>query len=630
MKSLTLIYKQDKRNYAFFSTILLFVAMNFFTPFKANAQSFALDLQYNPMSFTNDERTVLNDPGNNGGESEGAIHRYDNVAIVDGVTLYAHLEILEINNAFIQDFDDDTQTGSTDRFQPRIGSNSGGGFIVYQLSFFDTSDDQPVFIYNYYMTGVDIDGNGSNKEYVEVGGYSSYLIDNSSQLVVSSNNATGRTKFLGRSTSLSGVTFDNTAAFIANFSNPNNKISFALGQSARNNVRYYSVQFGAEGGEFDTPLETNNPQPVAIDDQGTPVFSDVGGTSVSNILDNDLFDGSYIDPAEVNISVVDPASVSTVQLNTTTGEVTVLPGTPVGTYQIVYRICLVSDPSSCDIATITVPVEENTVIENNYPATGYGTLAFEDLWPGKGDYDFNDLVIDFKFNINTDQNNMVNNVDATFIIQAFGAGMENGFGFQLSEDIDPADVTVSGYSIKENYISLEANGIESGQSRPTIIVFDNAYKQMPHPGNGIGVNTEENAPYVTPDTIQISMTFPTNQYSYNDLDISNFNPFLIVDQTRGIEVHLPDYKPTDLADPQYLGSMDDDSEPGSDRYYKTSNNLPWAIKIYEAFDYPIEKIEIIDAHLKFDEWATSGGTEFEDWYQDNQGYRNQGNIYEKP
>ncbi len=26
-----------------------------------------------------------------------------------------------------------------------------------------------------------------------------------------------------------------------------------------------------------------------------------------------------------------------------------------------------------------------------------GTLAFEDLWPGKGDYDFNDLVLDYRF-----------------------------------------------------------------------------------------------------------------------------------------------------------------------------------------------------------------------------------------
>jgi hypothetical protein len=28
-----------------------------------------------------------------------------------------------------------------------------------------------------------------------------------------------------------------------------------------------------------------------------------------------------------------------------------------------------------------------------------GTLAFEDLWPSTGDYDFNDLVVDYDFKI---------------------------------------------------------------------------------------------------------------------------------------------------------------------------------------------------------------------------------------
>ena len=29
--------------------------------------------------------------------------------------------------------------------------------------------------------------------------------------------------------------------------------------------------------------------------------------------------------------------------------------------------------------------------------TGWASLAFEDLWPSRGDYDFNDLVIDYRF-----------------------------------------------------------------------------------------------------------------------------------------------------------------------------------------------------------------------------------------
>lgn len=716
---------------------------------QLSAQSFILDLEYNPMTFTNANRTVINDPGSNGGLSQGSVHRYDNVVTKDGIEVYAHLTLLEVNNATIINFDDDNQTGDSERFQPRIGSNNGGGYILYQLEFFDTDTDKDVFLYDYYVTGVDTDGNGSNREYAEYSGYESYLVNDPTQLTISTNQSTGRTRFLGRSSSLSGVTFDNTCSYIVNYSNPNNKMTFLLGQTEQNNVRYYSVRFGVAGGTFTNPDVVYNPLPVAVDDNGTPLNGATGGVAVSNVLDNDLYDGNPVNLADVNISVVNPASNGGVELNTTNGEVTVAPGTPAGVYTIDYQICMVSSPGSCDIATITVTVLEadleisktvnpNPVIEgqaiaytvtvtnngpfkaldvevedvlpgelsfvsatpstgswsdpvwtigtmnngdsetltivaevnsgvsgdvdntatvssstadpnaannsdtetltveavtpivNNFPATGYGTLAFEDLWPGKGDYDFNDLVLDYKFVITTNNSNMVETLEGTFIIKAFGAALENGFGFQLSDAIDPADLTVTGYSLTENYITLNSNGTEAGQSKPTIIVYDNAFNEMAHPGTGIGVNTDPAAPYVNPVILNITITFPDNTYSYADLDIANFNPFLIVDLNRGVEVHLPNYLPTDLADQSLLGTMEDSSDPGTGRYYKTENNLPWAINIYESFDYPKEKVSIIDAYLKFAQWAESGGTEYQDWYLDLNDYRNPSNIYQIP
>jgi LruC domain-containing protein len=222
---------------------------------------------------------------------------------------------------------------------------------------------------------------------------------------------------------------------------------------------------------------------------------------------------------------------------------------------------------------------------------------------------------------------MVDQVKATFVIRAFGATYHNGFGFQLPAAISPSDLSVSGYHLTKHYITLSANGTEAGQSKPTIIVYDDAYSEMQHPGTGIGVNTDPAAPYVSPVTLLITIDFPSNTYSYNDLDIANFNPFIIVDQNRGVEVHLPDYPPTNLANPALLGTDDDDSNPASGKYYKTVNNLPWAINIYEQFDYPIEKADITRAHLHFVQWATSNGQQYPDWYQNKPGYRNPALIY---
>ena len=276
------------------------------------------------------------------------------------------------------------------------------------------------------------------------------------------------------------------------------------------------------------------------------------------------------------------------------------------------------------------PNDPARAFNNYFPATGFGSLSFEDLWPGQGDYDFNDLVIDYRFTTVTNVANNVVDVLGTFVIKAIGAGQSNGFGFQLpGSSIASEDLTVSGTVLKSNYIHLDNNGLELGQEKPTIIVFDDANEIMP-PDGGFGVNVEPEKEYVDPDTIVISMAFAINKYAAQDIDLINYNPFMIVSKIRGKEIHLPDYPPTSLVDVSYFGSMDDTSDPGVGRYYKTDKNLPWVINISESFDYMIEKNEITVGYLKFFDWAASSGTIYPDWYKDNSGYRNNSVIYQIP
>jgi LruC domain-containing protein len=264
---------------------------------------------------------------------------------------------------------------------------------------------------------------------------------------------------------------------------------------------------------------------------------------------------------------------------------------------------------------------------NYSPATGFGTLAFEDLWPSTGDYDFNDLVLDYRFKTITNASNKVSEVYATFVLRAIGAGMKNGFGFQLpGSGIAATDIEVTGFKLKEGIINLSPNGTESGQQKNTIIVFDNAYKIMPFSG-GFGVNVQPGATFVQPDTTVISLCFKPNTYSIEDVGIANFNPFLIVNLDRGREIHLPDHPPTSLANPAFFATGNDNSTPATGRYYKTATNLPWAIRISSGYDYTIEGAQITAACLKFGAWAESSGLQFPDWYMDISGYRNVSYIY---
>ena len=266
---------------------------------------------------------------------------------------------------------------------------------------------------------------------------------------------------------------------------------------------------------------------------------------------------------------------------------------------------------------------------NNYsPAVGYGTLAFEDLWPGKGDYDFNDLVLDYRFKTVTNANNKVSEVMGTFVIRAIGAGFQNGFGFQLpASGIAGADVEAAGMKLKEGLIALNANGTEAGQERITVILFDNVNKIMISPG-GFGVNVTPGMPYVKPDTTVVTISLKPGTYTLDDVGLDQFNPFMFVNLDRGKEIHLPNHLPTSLANQAYFKTGEDDSDPATGKYYKTTKNLPWAIRISPGFDYTVEGDQITSAYLKFAAWAESAGIQYPDWYLKSSGYRNEANIYQ--
>jgi len=275
------------------------------------------------------------------------------------------------------------------------------------------------------------------------------------------------------------------------------------------------------------------------------------------------------------------------------------------------------------------PADAGKAFNNFYPSeNSVGTLAFEDLWPSRGDYDFNDMVIDYNFNQITNSQNKVVQIKAKLILKAFGASYKNGFGIQLP--LSPGQiVSITGNDLKESYIVQNANGTEAGQSKATIIVFDNTFKEMPYPGgSSTGVNTTPGSTYVEPKVLNLTINL-TSPVSLSSIGTPPYNPFLIIDGDRSREVHLINSPPTDLINTSLLGTSSDASNPGYGRYYVTSNNLPFAIDISGPFEYTVEKSDVIKGHLKFFEWGQSGGTQYYDWFKPIEGYRNNSKIFSR-
>lgn len=237
---------------------------------------------------------------------------------------------------------------------------------------------------------------------------------------------------------------------------------------------------------------------------------------------------------------------------------------------------------------------------------GWGTVAFEDLWPYLGDYDFNDTAVNYRFVAVLNAQNEAVQLDIHYEVTSDGATFINGFGLEF-QNLAPGDITgVTGTSITEDYISVASNGVEQGQDNAVVILFDNHERQL-------------NVPHTV--SVTFNTPIPTVQ-----LGNAPFNPFLIINKDRPREIHLPNYPRTTLG-------VNDTTVEGVNRdedgNFASGTGLPWAINIIHNFRVPKERVPVNRAYNHFNRWVTSGGVDFSDWYKDSNGYRNESDLKEQ-
>lgn len=262
------------------------------------------------------------------------------------------------------------------------------------------------------------------------------------------------------------------------------------------------------------------------------------------------------------------------------------------------------------------PEDPLRAVRNTYS----GSLAYEDLWPAQGDYDFNDLVIDYEIDHILNGNNQLVEIEADWTIKAVFASYKNGFGAKFKSLPSSSVSDVSGLNLKENIITQNANGTEANQENATFIFFDNVFN----------VVQEAGSPYPHTDGVTlssvISFATPVNE---SQVGLPPYNAFIFANGDRSKEIHLPGDEPTDLADNQIFGTSFDATNLSTGYYYKTRNGLPWAINLAESFDFPKEANPIDEAYHHFSNWATSGGESNKDWYRNLPNHRNENKIYRR-
>jgi len=250
------------------------------------------------------------------------------------------------------------------------------------------------------------------------------------------------------------------------------------------------------------------------------------------------------------------------------------------------------------------PEDANKAFEMFTPSKyGWGTVAFEDLWPSNGDYDFNDLAVNYRVIAVLNAEGLAVQLDFLINTKSNRASYTNGFGIEM-ETLLPGQIeSVAGNILTKNYINLNSNGTESGQNKAVIIIFDDSNSML---------NNEH----------KISVKF-NSPISTNELGVAPFNPFMIINKIREKEVHLAYKNRTSLAVNNFDESGINNDQDGN---YISNNGFPWAINIVHDFKVPKEKIAINKAYNHFNIWAISGGLDYKDWYKDSAGYRNSVNI----
>lgn len=253
-----------------------------------------------------------------------------------------------------------------------------------------------------------------------------------------------------------------------------------------------------------------------------------------------------------------------------------------------------------------------------YPSQDdYVTLAFEDNWPNVGDYDLNDLVVTERFERIYNAAGEITGMRLVGNIEARGASIRNGFALRL--------MNISPDQVADVFVEIDGERydktVESGQTDAVIQLWSDTHRftQTGQSGSCSHFNTVKACEQFDPVPFVLDIDFVD---SVATLPHANLDFFIFQTEFRGREIHFADYPPTDLFDVTQFGKLLDTSEPSNGRYFRTADNLPWALKIPTKWRYPREYIDVVWAYPQYEAWVESSGELSADWFLDTQRFNN--------
>lgn len=224
------------------------------------------------------------------------------------------------------------------------------------------------------------------------------------------------------------------------------------------------------------------------------------------------------------------------------------------------------------------PVDEdlNTTIEKT------GVYAFEDEWPKAGDYDMNDVLVQYAYQKVFNIFNEILSESFTFkTLYNKSTVFTNGLGFILSNEGNAQSTEYFIRKENEKDFTVASGADKFTRESNAIILTDN-------------VKTNPNTEY--------KVTFKYGDKNSNKKQETSIDAFIYRPSKEGnrLEVHSPMQKPTSKVDTSLFGQYDDRSKPNEGIYYVSDqeNIYPFAFYLSNANVNDIAELKNFDKNEK--------------------------------
>ncbi|WCL50089.1 LruC domain-containing protein [Leptospira sp. GIMC2001] len=233
------------------------------------------------------------------------------------------------------------------------------------------------------------------------------------------------------------------------------------------------------------------------------------------------------------------------------------------------------------------PEDPNRATKIRIPSESYYTIAYEDLYPKQGDADFNDYVIRVINEEDLNKEGKVVRIRGEYTHVAKGAGYNHTLNLRLPS------VVAGDYTLR--------------RSKPNGDVYFEESKRL-NSQDVINLLPSSNTT-ITQSNTDASQTFTEGDTATWELILDEPVPLLTLGKA---PYDLYIYVQNTKLEVHFLGLYK--NADGTDQYLDPAG-FPWAFLVPGEFEWPLEKANMHSAYPNFNQWYTSAGTIFSDWYK---------------